>query len=241
MEKAEKPSSRMVTLRTPSLPSRVPCGFACYASPYGGLQFSLPGCFLAGNTRYFSKVSFSAKPQWSLLGGICRIALCVATGRRNYHWLAPGQMLDGLALAETTPGPLVMVLQFVGFVGAWKLPEPFIPVGAATLGAAITTWATFVPCFLWIFLGAPYIERLRGNIRLTAALSAITAAVVGVVLNLAVWFGLHVLVPSGHPVNWWGVGIALAAFAGMQRWKWDIIPVVGAAALFGLLRWILVS
>jgi chromate transporter len=100
----------------------------------------------------------------------------------------------------------------------------------------MTTWATFLPCFLWIFLGAPYIERLRDNKHLTAALSAITAAVVGVVLNLAVWFGLHVLVPGGAAVNWPGVVIALVAFTGMQKWKWDIIPVVGSAAALGLLR-----
>ena len=126
----------------------------------------------------------------------------------HYQWLAPGQMLDGLALAETTPGPLIMVLQFVGFVGAWKLPAPFSPLVAATLGAAMTTWTTFLPCFLWIFVGAPHIGRLRENVRLNAALSAITAAVVGGVLNLAVWFGLHVLVSKGHPVNAWGIGIA---------------------------------
>jgi chromate transporter len=152
----------------------------------------------------------------------------------NYHWLAPGQMLDGLALAETTPGPLIMVLQFVGFIGAWNFSAPFSPLVGATLGAAMTTWATFLPCFLWIFLGAPHIERLRENARLTAALSAITAAVVGVVLNLAVWFGLHVLFPSGAPVNAWGIVVALVAFAGMQRWKWGVIPVVAGSALLGL-------
>jgi chromate transporter len=156
----------------------------------------------------------------------------------NFHWLAPGQMLDGLALAETTPGPLIMVLQFVGFVGAWKLHEPFPPIAAATLGAAITTWCTFVPCFLWILVGAPYIERLRQSAALTAALSAITAAVVGVVLNLAVWFGLNVLVPNQAPINWIGIVIAAVAFIGMTRWKWDIIPVVLGASAFGLLRWL---
>jgi chromate transporter len=127
-----------------------------------------------------------------------------------------------------------MVLQFVGFIGAWNFSAPFSPLVGATLGAAMTTWATFLPCFLWIFLGAPHIERLRENARLTAALSAITAAVVGVVLNLAVWFGLHVLFPSGAPVNAWGIVVALVAFAGMQRWKWGVIPVVAGSALLGL-------
>ena len=100
--------------------------------------------------------------------------------------------------------------------------------------AADTTWMTFVPCFLWIFLGGPYIERLRGNVHLTAALSTITAAVVGVVLNLAVWFGLHVLFPGGA-IDWFAVMLGVAAFAGMLRWGWDIIPVVLGAGPLGIL------
>lgn len=154
---------------------------------------------------------------------------------QNFGWLNAGQMLDGLGLAETTPGPLIMVLQFVGFLGGWKFHEPFSPLAAATLGALITTWTTFLPCFLWIFLGAPHIEQLRGNLKLTAALSTITAAVVGVVMNLAVWFGLHVLLPTGKPVNWFGVAVCGVALAGMWRWKWDIIPVVLGAGLLGMI------
>lgn len=102
-------------------------------------------------------------------------------------------MLDGLGMAETTPGPLIQVVQFVGFMGAYRDPGPLSPLMAGIIGSIVTTWVTFVPCFLWIFLGAPYIQRLRGNRLLSAALSAITAAVVGVVLNLAVWFSLHTL------------------------------------------------
>jgi chromate transporter len=153
----------------------------------------------------------------------------------NFGWLNAGQMLDGLGLAETTPGPLIMVLQFVGFLGGWKFHEPLSPLVAATLGALITTWTTFLPCFLWIFLGAPHIEQLRGNAKLTAALSTITAAVVGVVLNLAVWFGLHVLLPAGQPVNWFGVVVCGVALAGMWKLKWDVIPVVAGAGVVGLL------
>ena len=108
-------------------------------------------------------------------------------------WLQPGEMLDGLALAETTPGPLVLVLSFVGFMASFRQPGPLDPLAAGLLGATLTTWVTFVPCFLWIFLGAPYIERLRNNRALAGALSAITGAVVGVILNLALWFGLHVV------------------------------------------------
>ena len=105
---------------------------------------------------------------------------------------------------------------------------------AATIGALLTTWATFTPCFLWIFLGGPYIERLRGNVKLTSALSAITAAVVGVVLNLAVWFSLNWLFPDGQELRLAGLGISVVAFIGMWKWKWDVIPVVIGSGLVGL-------
>ena len=144
-------------------------------------------------------------------------------------------MLDGLGLAETTPGPLIMVVQFVGFLGGWNQPGPLPPLLAATLGALITTWTTFTPCFLWIFLGAPHIEQLRGNERLTAALSTVTAAVVGVIMNLAVWFGMHVLFPEGGKVNVFAVLITVAAFVVMLKWKLDVIPVVIGAGVLGLL------
>ncbi len=153
----------------------------------------------------------------------------------HYGWLSAPQMLDGLGLAETTPGPLIMVLQFVGFLGGWNHPGALPPLLAATLGAFITTWTTFVPCFLWIFLGAPHIEQLRGNLKLTAALSAVTAAVVGVILNLAVWFGKHVLLPEPQHVDWFALVVMLVAFVGLWRWKWNVIPVVIAAGLLGIL------
>jgi chromate transporter len=156
---------------------------------------------------------------------------------QSYHWLTAEQMVDGLGLAETTPGPLIMVLQFVGFLGGWHHPGNLPPLLAATLGAFITTWTTFVPCFLWIFLGAPHIEQMRGNARLTAALSTVTAAVVGVVLNLAVWFGIHVLFPdAGQPakVDWFAVAVSIVAFGGIIRWKWDIVPVVLGAGVLGI-------
>jgi chromate transporter len=153
----------------------------------------------------------------------------------HYGWLKPGQMMDGLALAETTPGPLIMVLQFVGFVGAWQHPEGLSPLLAGTLGALITTWATFTPCFLWIFLGGPHVEQLRGNVRLAAALSAITAAVVGVVMNLAVWFALNALFPGHRTIDWFALAISLVGFVGMLRWKWKIIPVVLGSGLLGMI------
>jgi chromate transporter len=152
----------------------------------------------------------------------------------KFSWLTAPQMLDGLGLAETTPGPLIMVLQFVGFLGGWNNPGALPPLAAATIGAALTTWVTFVPSFIWIFLGAPHIERLRGQPRLNAALTGVTAAVVGVILNLAVWFAWHVIFPKNAPVDWFALGVALAAFAAMQRRKVGIIPVVLAGGTLGL-------
>jgi chromate transporter len=152
----------------------------------------------------------------------------------NYHWLTAPQMLDGLGLAETTPGPLIMVVQFAGFLGGWNHPGALSPLVAATLGAAMTTWTTFVPCFLWIFLGAPHIEQLRGNVRLGSTLTAVTASVVGVVLNLAVWFGLHVFFPRAGAVDWFAVAVSAAAFVALQRFRVGVIPVVLASGALGL-------
>ena len=132
-------------------------------------------------------------------GAYAVLAYVAQEAVQNFGWLAAGEMLDGLSMAETTPGPLIMVTQFVGFMGALRDAGTLPPLMAATLGGLLTTWVTFTPCFLWIFLGAPFIERLRNNQNLTAALSAITAAVVGVILNLAVWFGLHVLANASDP------------------------------------------
>ena len=150
-------------------------------------------------------------------------------------WLTAPQMLDGLGLAETTPGPLIMVLQFVGFVGAWQHPGHLPPLLAATLGAAITTWTTFVPCFLWIFLGAPHIEQMRRNAAITSTLSAVTAAVVGVILNLAVWFGVHVLFPANGSIDWFAAAVSTVAFVGIIRWKWGVIPVILGAGILGVI------
>jgi chromate transporter len=116
-------------------------------------------------------------------------------------------MLDGLGMAETTPGPLIMVLQFVGFLAAFRDPGSLPPMLAGTLGGLLTTWVTFVPCFLFIFAGAPYIEALRGNKALTAALSSITAAVVGVILNLAIWFALHTLFGEVRKIPGWALEV----------------------------------
>ena len=153
----------------------------------------------------------------------------------TFGWLSGAQMLDGMGLAETTPGPLIIVLQFVGYLGGWNQPGSLSPFLSATLGAFISTWTTFIPCFLWIFLGAPYIERLRGNEKLNAALSAVTASVVGVVLNLSIWFGMQVLFPTSTTVDWFALSVSVVACLGLVRWKWEVIPVICGAGLIGLL------
>lgn len=150
---------------------------------------------------------FSAMAVVTFGGAYAVLAWVAQEAVGTFGWLAAGEMLDGLGMAETTPGPLIMVTQFVGFMGAFRDPGNLSPLIAGTLGGILTTWVTFAPCFLWIFLGAPYIERLRENEALSAALAAITAAVVGVILNLAVWFGMHVLFEEIHVFT--GVGMKM--------------------------------
>ena len=169
----------------------------------------------------------------------------------HYGWLSAGEMLDGLGMAETTPGPLIMVTQFVGFIGAYRSPGSLDPMLAGTLGALVTTWVTFAPCFLWIFLGAPFIESLRGNRVLATALTGITAAVVGVVLNLALWFGLRVMfgelvevelpitgstmeLPAIASFDPLASAIAVSAFLAVSLFRVGMIKVLGVSACAGL-------
>lgn len=167
----------------------------------------------------------------------------------HFGWLAPGQMVTGLGLAESTPGPLIMVTQFVGFLAGYNFPGGLDPVIGGILGATVAVWATFAPCFLWIFVGAPYIERLRGNEPLAGALSAITAAVVGVIANLAVLFAIVTLfnevsdgslgfvtfpLPRWGSIDWFAAAVAAVAFVGMWRWRWKVLPVVAGCAVAGL-------
>jgi chromate transporter len=193
------------------------------------------GLIRGWHSTLFNEGLFFSKAAVVTFGGAYAVLPYVAQEAMfHYGWLHPGQMMDGLGLAETTPGPLIMVVQFVGFVAAWQHPEGLSPVLAATLGALITTWATFTPCFLWVFLGGPHIEQLRGNKKLTSALSTITAAIVGVVLNLAVWFALHVFFPQPGKVDWFALGLSLVALFGILRWRWSVIAVVVGAGVLGL-------
>ena len=165
-------------------------------------------------------------------GAYAVLAYVAQQAVEHYHWLRPGEMLDGLGMAETTPGPLIMVTQFVGFMAAYRDPGSLHPMLAGTLGGLLTTWVTFTPCFLWIFLGAPFIERLRGNKALSGALAAITAAVVGVILNLAVWFALHTWFRETRPVHGFGLAFDAPLPASLDPWA----LALSAAAAIAIFR-----
>ena len=213
-----------------------PVGIAGVCFALWWMPVLLLGLWRGWDSVFVKEGVFFSKAAMITFGGAYAVLPYVAQSAvEHYGWLRAGQMMDGLGLAETTPGPLIMVVQFVGFMGGWNHPDGLAPWVAGTIGALITTWTTFVPCFLWIFLGAPYIERMRGEVKLTSALSSITAAVVGVVLNLAVWFGLHTLFPERGIVNWFAVVVGLVAFLGMWRWKGDVVPVVLGSGVLGLI------
>ena len=165
---------------------------------------------LGNSNNIYTRLSvfFSKVAVVSFGGAYAVLAYVAQQAVENYHWLQPGEMLTGLGMAETTPGPLIMVVQYVGFLAGYRSPGVMPPCWPATLAGLLVTWVTFTPCFLWVFLGAPYVEALRGVRALGAALSAVTAAVVGVILNLAVWFGLHVV--FGKTMTWRGFGLDLA-------------------------------
>jgi len=206
---------------------------------------------LLGPDHVFSQIAiFFAKMAMVTFGGAYAVLAYVAQQAvEHYGWLSPPEMLDGLGMAETTPGPLIMVLQFVGFLGAYRDPGMLSPLWAGTLGGLLATWVTFAPCFLWIFLGAPFIERMRGNAALAGALSAITAAVVGVVLNLALWFAIHAVFRQVTPVEAgpvrfdmpvlasidpWTAALTLAAIVAVFRFKLGTFTVLAAAAAIGI-------
>lgn len=204
-----------------------------------------------GNDNVFTQIGFffSKLAVVTFGGAYSVLAYMAQEAVQNYNWLAPGEMLDGLGMAETTPGPLIQVVQFVGFMGAFRAPGTLDPFTAGILASMLATWVTFVPCFLWIFLGAPYVERLRENLAVSAALSAVTAAVVGVMLNLAIWFAVHLafgevntvrafgmqlLVPTWSSVQIANVVLALGAFIAMLRFKIGMLPVILVSALLGI-------
>jgi chromate transporter len=198
---------------------------------------------LVGPQNVFSQIAlFFSKMAMVTFGGAYAVLAYVAQQAvEHYRWLGPHEMLDGLGMAETTPGPLIMVLQFVGFMAAYRAPGALSPFVAGTLGGLLATWVTFAPCFLWIFVGAPFIERLRGNQALSGALSAITAAVVGVILNLSLWFAIHTLfrqvvtvqgygftfqAPVPASADWPAIILALGAILAVLRLNASILLVL---------------
>ena len=211
-----------------------------------------------GGDNVFTQISlFFSKLAVVTFGGAYAVLAYMAQEAVNtYHWVKPGEMLDGLGMAETTPGPLIMVTQFVGFLAAWRAPGAMPPLLAATLGGLLTTWVTFVPCFLWIFFGAPFVEALRSNKALGAALGAVTAAVVGVILNLAIWFALHVLFAKQMPVHFLGTSVDLPVLSSVDlpslvlsicaaiaifRFKVGMIPVLLASSLAGVAYFLIIG
>jgi chromate transporter len=207
---------------------------------------------LPGLPPVFGQIAlfFSKMALVTFGGAYAALAYVAQQAVEHYGWLKPGEMLDGLGLAETTPGPLIMVLQFVGFLAGYRAPGALPPLLAGTLAGLLTTWVTFVPCFLWIFAGAPLIGRLRGSRRLAGALSAITAAVAGVILNLAVWFGLrtlfgrvatvplgplHLDVPVLGSLNPAALLLTLAAIVAVFRFGLGTLPTLALCAGAGVL------
>jgi chromate transporter len=204
---------------------------------------------------YSKEAIFFSKTAMVTFGGAYSVLAYVAEEAVEKHgWLRPGEMLDGLGMAETTPGPLIQVVQFVGFMGAYRNPGELPPLAAGIAGSVVTTWVTYAPCFLWIFLGAPYIEYLRGKQALNAALSTITAAVVGVILNLSIWFALHtlfgkvseqyygpvrMLIPDWRTLDPMAALISLAAFVAMFRFKAGMLPTLAVSATVGVVYFLL--
>jgi chromate transporter len=220
----------------------------------GGLAWALPLVAVAALTGVHSVfvdqgLFFSGAALVTFGGAYAVLAYVAQKAVEVYGWLAPGEMVRGLALAESTPGPLIMVVQFVAFLGAYRDPGSLNPWVAAVLGALLTTWVTFVPCFVFIFLGAPYVERLRGNQALSAALTGITAAVVGVIASLAYYFAVHTLFDSattaqGAGASWQlpvlstlrpvPAGIAVVAGVLLLRFRWSVLRTLGLCAVLGL-------
>jgi chromate transporter len=236
---AERPSGRRAA-------TTLLVGLALWAAPV-----AMAALVFGPSSIYVDQGLFFSGAAVVTFGGAYAVLAYVAQQAVNvYGWLAPGEMVRGLALAESTPGPLIMVVQFVAFVGAYRSPGDLDPWAAATIAALLVTWVTFVPCFLFILLGAPYVERLRGNRTLATALTGITAAVVGVIASLAVYFALHTLfedtrsitagpfdfeVPILDSVQWAAVAITALGCALIFWRRWSVLRTLGACAIAGII------
>lgn len=220
--------------------SRGTAGHAVRVAAVCGLLWLLPiallGAWLGWDSTAFGMGVFFSKAALVTVGGAYAVLPYVAEQAVHRHgWLDATQMLAGLGLAETTPGPLILVLEFVGFVGGWQHPDLASPVASALLGAGVTLWATFLPSFLFVLAAAPWIERIAAWRWAEAMLSGITAAIVGVIASLALWFGWRLYVAQSWQENLIAASIALLAYLGVARWQWPVPLVVGGAALAGWL------
>ena len=226
-----KPSAAMSAVARPWLHIGRVLAWAIilWALPLGGLL-----AWLGREQVYSAQAMFFSQTAIVTFGGAYAVLAHVGQQAVEvYHWLTPGEMLTGLGLAETTPGPLILVLVFVGFLGAFRDAGGLDPMLAGLLGALVTAWFTFVPCFVWVFLGAPFMERLRGNLPVSGALASITAAVVGVIANLSLWFGLHVLFASVGEARFWRFSIWMPEVVSFD-WRAGMIAFcAGLAALRG--------
>ena len=204
------------------------------------LPFVCLGLWLGWNNLHAQQYRFFTQAALVTFGGAYAVLAYVIQATANdLGWITESQAVDGLALAETTPGPLIMVLQFIGFMAGWNNPVAGMsPAQSAVLGALVTTYVTFLPSFLFIFIGAPYIEALRGNRNLTGALSGVTAAVVGVILNLALVFGAAVIWTDGlgRNIEWFSAAVSVAAFVALYKFKASVVIVILAGGLIGLAR-----
>lgn len=243
--KSENPGSQITidldaTIPPHTLPTR---GYAIRTLAVGFALWALPLVLLitwrGWSSIHVQQYRFFTQAAVVTFGGAYAVLAYVTQASvTSYGWLSQTQAVDGLALAETTPGPLIMVLQFVGFMAGWNQPQGLAPGFSALIGALVTTYVTFLPSFIFIFTGAPYIESLRDNEFLKGALSSITAAVVGVVLNLALVFGSAVVLPRGLAggADWFAALISVAAFFALYRIKADVLWVIIAGGLIGLAR-----
>jgi chromate transporter len=216
------------------IPKILAIGAALWLLPFLALiAWRGPDSLHAHEYRYFTQAAFV-----TFGGAYAVLAYVSQAAAGSFGWITQAQAVDGLALAETTPGPLIMVLQFIGFMAAWNNPADLDPAVSGVIGGLITTYTTFLPCFIFIFVGAPYIESLRGNKLLAGALSGITAAVVGVILNLALVFGGAVVMPDGlgGAINWFAVVLSAATFLALYRFKADVLLVVVVGGLLGLAK-----
>ncbi len=220
-------------------------GLALWFAPVGALA-----ALFGSHSVFVDQGLFFSQTAVVTFGGAYSVLSYVAQRAvEDFGWLRPGEMVDGLALAETTPGPLILVLQFVAYLGAYRAPLDFMPLHAGLLGSAVALWTTFVPCFIWIFAGAPYVESLRKSGLLSAALASITAAVVGVILNLSVWFAMHTWFARVRAIDWGplhtsvpdlatvdAAAVALTALAMIAtfRFRWGMPATLAGCALLGL-------